>query len=169
MNRALLSSRNLEWCTPKDFFDELNTEFHFTLDAAATKDNALCANYYTQEMDGLTLPWNPKTGAVFCNPPYGREVGKWVKKAYEEAKIRCITIVMLLPARTDTSYFHEYIYGFAEVRFLRGRLKFTDGAGNAYWPAPFPSMVVIYNYNPSKSMANFGRCFTQGLAEGLKC
>ena len=83
-------------------------------------------------------------GAVFCNPPYGREVGKWVRKAYEEAQSGT-TVVLLIPARTDTTYFHDYIYGKAEIRFIRGRLRFTDEEGNAYAPAPFPSMVVVYN------------------------
>lgn len=85
-------------------------------------------------------------GAVFCNPPYGREVGKWVRKAYEEAQ-RGATVVLLIPARTDTTYFHDYIYGRAEIRFVRGRLRFTDEEGKAYTAAPFPSMVVIYNGN----------------------
>lgn len=84
------------------------------------------------------------SGAVFCNPPYGREIGKWVKKAYEEAR-GGYAVVLLIPARTDTAYFHDYIYGKAEIRFVRGRLRFTDDDGNAADPAPFPSMVVIYN------------------------
>lgn len=84
-------------------------------------------------------------GAVFCNPPYGREIGKWVKKAYEEARGGGYAVVLLIPARTDTTYFHDYIYGKAEIRFVRGRLRFTDDEGNAGDPAPFPSMVVIYN------------------------
>ena len=83
-------------------------------------------------------------GAVFCNPPYGRETGKWVRKAWEEAQ-KGTTIVLLIPARTDTAYFHDYIYGWAEIRFVRGRLRFTDEEGKAYQAAPFPSMVVIYN------------------------
>ena len=145
MNRVLLSSSKREWCTPQGFFNALNNEFNITLDVAATKENALCADYYTSETDGLTQPWNPATGAVFCNPLYGREIGKWVKKAYDEARRHGKTIVMLLPARTDTSYFHDYIYGHAEIRFLRGRLAFTNSAGKVYGPAPFPSMVVIYN------------------------
>jgi len=155
MNRALLSSSGLEWCTPQGFFDELDKEFNFTLDVAATKDNALCKDYYTPEMDGLTQPWNPETGSVFCNPPYGREIIKWVRKAYNEARLRAVTIVMLLPARTDTSYFHDYIYNHAEIRFIRGRLRFTDSIGREYWPAPFPSMVVIYNISASKKDVTF--------------
>lgn len=105
------------------------------------------------EMPGVLYPRNGRAekpvepcggGAVFCNPPYGREVGKWVRKAYEEAQSGT-TVVLLIPARTDTTYFHDYIYGKAEIRFIRGRLRFTDEEGNAYAPAPFPSMVVVYN------------------------
>ena len=84
-------------------------------------------------------------GAVFCNPPYGRELKKWIRKAYEESLKMTDKIVLLIPARTDTSYFHDYILGKAEIRFLKGRLKFTDEEGNAGDSAPFPSMVVIYN------------------------
>jgi len=149
MNRVLLSSSKKEWCTPQDFYEQLNAEFGFTLDVAATQENSKCSAYFTKESDGLTQPWDaPNGGAVFCNPPYGREIGNWVKKAYDEARRQRTTIVMLLPARTDTAWFHDYIYdhcGFAEIRFLRGRLKFTDSQGKEYWPAPFPSMVVIYN------------------------
>ena len=148
MNKALLSSKKMDYCTPQDFFDQLDSEFHFALDAAATEKSAKCPAYYTPEADGLKRPWGiVGEGAVFCNPPYGREIGKWVRKAYEEAQ-RGVTIVMLLPARTDTAYFHEYIYGKAEIRFIRRRLNFTDEDGKSYQPAPFPSMVVIYNGGP---------------------
>jgi phage N-6-adenine-methyltransferase len=131
------------WCTPQDFFDALNTEFNFVLDPAATDKTAKCELYYTPETDGLSQSWD-RGGAVFCNPPYGREIGKWVKKAFEEAR-GGYPVVLLIPARTDTTYFHDYIYGKAEIRFIRGRLRFTDDEGNAADPAPFPSMVVIYN------------------------
>lgn len=144
MNQALLSSKKMDYCTPLDFFDRLDAEFHFILDSAASDQSAKCSVYYTPEMDGLKRPWDTTQGAVFCNPPYGRRIGEWVRKAYEEAK-KGVTIVLLIPARTDTSYFHEYIYGVAEIRFVRGRLHFTDETGNPYPPAPFPSMVVIYN------------------------
>ena len=83
-------------------------------------------------------------GTVFCNPPYGREIGKWVRKAWEEAQAGT-PVVLLIPARTDTTYFHDYIYNQAEIRFIRGRLKFTDEDGNTSDPAPFPSMLVVYN------------------------
>lgn len=143
MNRVLLSSKNMNWCTPRDFFDRLNQEFHFTLDAAATDRTALCSDYFTPETDALAHSW-ATSGAVWCNPPYGREIGKWVKKAFQEAQAGGV-IVLLIPARTDTSYFHEYIYHHAEIRFLRGRLRFTDENGVASDCAPFPSMLVIYN------------------------
>lgn len=135
---VMFSSKKVEWETPQDFFDELNEEFSFTLDAAALPENAKCKDYYTPENSGLDKEWN---GSVWCNPPYGRkETGEWVKKAYDEHLRGCGTIVMLLPARTDTRWFHEYIYGKAEIRFVKGRLKF----GGSKDAAPFPSMVVIY-------------------------
>jgi len=131
------SSKTDEWYTPQDFYEELNTEFAFTLDPCANKENAKCKKYFTREDNGLALSWDNET--VFCNPPYGREIGKWVQKASEaKGGIR----VMLIPARTDTKYFHTYIYKKenVEIRFLRGRLKF-GGSQNS---APFPSMIVIF-------------------------
>lgn len=150
MNAALLSSKNICWCTPQDFFDKLNSEFGFVLDPAATDKTAKCSLYYTPETDGLSQSWDCG-GAVFCNPPYGREISKWVLKAYEEQKKIKYPIVLLIPARTDTAYFHDYIYGRAEIRFIRGRLRFADENGNAAAaPAPFPSMLVIYNSKGDK-------------------
>lgn len=131
------SSQTNEWATPQDFFDKLNDEFNFTLDPCATPDNAKCKKFYTKEDDGLTQDWSGEI--VFCNPPYGREIKRWVKKAYESNA----TTAMLIPARTDTSYWHEYIHGKAEVRFIKGRLKF-GGSKNS---APFPSAVVIFRPN----------------------
>ncbi len=144
MNKVLFSSKNMCWCTPQSFFDNLNEEFHFVLDAAATAKTAKCPMYFTPETDGLSQSWD-RGGAVFCNPPYGREISKWVKKAYTETARTKNPIVMLLPARTDTAYFHDYIYNKAEIRFIRGRLKFSDENGTASNSAPFPSMVVIFN------------------------
>ena len=146
MNKALLSSKNMCWCTPQDFFDELTAEFGFVLDPAATDKTAKCALYYTPETDGLSQSWD-RGGAVFCNPPYGREVGRWIQKAFEEAR-GGYPIVLLIPARTDTAYFHDYIYGKAEIRFIRGSHRFTDACGNAADAEPFPSMIVIYNAPP---------------------
>ena len=143
MNSALLSSKNMNWCTPQDFYECLDNEFHFALDAAATDKPPKCRLYYTPETDGLAQSCHAG-GPVFCNPPNGRRTGKWVRKSFEEAQAG-FPIVLLIPARTDTAWFHDYIYGKAEIRFLRGRLRFTDEDGNAADPAPFPSMVVVYN------------------------
>ena len=136
--KVLFSSKEEKWATPQDFFDKLNDEFHFTLDAAASPDNAKCANYFTEEQDGLVQSWGGHT--VWCNPPYCRKTGLWVKKAYEEHQRTGCTIVMLLPSRTDVRWFHDYILGKAEIRFIKGRLKFGGNKNSA----PFPSIVVIY-------------------------
>ena len=138
LTSGVFSSTTDLWATPQDFFDELNEEFEFTLDPCATPDNAKCAKFFTKEQDGLKQDWSGER--VFCNPPYGRVIGAWVKKCHDEAQ-KGTLVVMLIPARTDTSYFHDYIYHKAEIRFIRGRLKF----GGASQGAPFPSMVVIYN------------------------
>lgn len=139
MNSVLFSSENEVWTTPQDFFDKLNDEFGFNLDPCAIPENAKCERFFTPEMDGLKQNWG---GAkVFCNPPYGRKIGAWVQKCYEESQKPDTTVVLLIPARTDTAYFHDYIYHKAkEIRFVRGRLKF----GGAKCGAPFPSMVVIF-------------------------
>lgn len=155
MNSALFSSKYMSWCTPQDFFDKLNREFHFVLDAAATDKTAKCRMYYTPETDGLSQSWDCG-GAVFCNPPYGREIHKWIAKAYNEAQTVNFPIVLLIPARTDTRYFHDYIYGKSEIRFIRGRLKFTDEEGNSGNSAPFPSMVVVYNRSSNVELGGEG-------------
>ena len=142
MNQALLSSKKMNWRTPDDFYNKLNDEFHFVGDMASDDNNAKCKFHYTKENSGLEHSWN-LGGWVFCNPPYGRELKQWVKKAYDEWKDGA-KIVMLIPARTDTSYFHDYIYDKAEIRFLRGRIKFCDDNNVPSNPAPFPSMLVIY-------------------------
>ena len=134
MNKGLFTSNTDQWATPQWFFDELNQEFNFELDPCADEYNHKCKKYFTKEQNGLAQDWSEYR--VFCNPPYGREIGKWVKKAAESNTL----VVMLLPARTDTKWFHEYIYGKSEIRFLKGRLKF-GGSKNS---APFPSMVVIF-------------------------
>nr|DAG85435.1 MAG TPA: DNA N-6-adenine-methyltransferase [Caudoviricetes sp.] len=136
---ACLSSKTCEWATPKQFFEELNNEFGFTLEPCSTHENAKCEKHYTKLEDGLKQDWGGHT--VFCNPPYGRkETGLWVKKCYEESKKPNTKVVMLIPSRTDTKWFHEYIYQKAEIRFIKGRLKFNDGKESD----PFPSMVVIF-------------------------
>ena len=135
----MFSSKTDEWSTPQDLFDKLNEEFHFDLDVCANESNHKCALYYDREQDGLKMPWVGHV--VWCNPPYGREIGKWVKKAYFEYRAHGTTIVMLLPARTDTRWFHNYVLWKSHIRFLQGRLKF-GGCKNS---APFPSMLAIYS------------------------
>lgn len=133
INQGLYSSNTDLWETPQDFFYQLNEEFQFDLDVCALPENAKCKRFFTPKDNGLLMPWD---GICWCNPPYGREIGKWVKKASE-----CFnTVVMLLPARTDTKWFHDYIYNKAEIRFVKGRLKF----GSSKNSAPFPSMVCIF-------------------------
>lgn len=139
--QACLSSKTDNWATPQDFFDKLNEEFHFTLDPCANEENHKCDLFYTKEQDGLTKDWGGHV--VFCNPPYGKEIADWVRYSYEQSQKPNTTVVMLIPARTDTRYFHDYIYGKAEIRFIRGRLKFGDATS----AAPFPSMVVVYRKN----------------------
>ena len=123
MNKILFQSNKEEWETPQDFFNKLNDEFNFTVDVCALPENAKCKKYYTPEIDGLSQDWSVDT--VWCNPPYGRKIGEWIKKAAESTS----TVVMLLPARTDTKWFHEYIYNKSEIRFVKGRLKFGGGGG----------------------------------------
>lgn len=138
MNTKLMfSSKSDLWSTPQYLFDELNKEFNFDIDVCANSENAKCKKYYSEEQNGLLQEW---TGVCWCNPPYGRQIGKWVEKAYITAKIGVGTTVMLLPARTDTKWFHSFIYHIAEIRFIKGRLKF----GNSKNAAPFPSMIVIF-------------------------
>lgn len=137
--KMMFSSATDMWATPQSFFDELNNEFHFTLDPCATKANAKCNKFYTIDEDGLQQDW--KGEVVFCNPPYGKMISSWVRKCSQESKKPNTTVVALLPARTDTRFFHDYIYGKAkDIRFIKGRLKFGDSKNSA----PFPSMVVVF-------------------------
>lgn len=136
ITQGLMSSNTVEWATPQAFFDELDKEFHFTLDPCCTLLNKKCKKYYTKEDNGLSKDWQGET--VFCNPPYGREIVDWVRKCHWES-LKGTTVVMLIPARTDTSYFHDYIYKKHEIRFVRGRLHFNESKQGA----PFPSMIVV--------------------------
>lgn len=138
INESLFSSKTDNWATPQSFFDELNKEFNFNLDACADEYNHKCELYFNKEQNGLAQSWGGYN--VFCNPPYGKDICKWVEKAYNEAQKDNTLVVMLIPARTDTKYFHNFIYHKAEIRFIKGRLKF----GNSKNSAPFPSMVVIF-------------------------
>ncbi|MBS6993166.1 MAG: adenine methyltransferase [Alistipes sp.] len=136
---AMFFSATDMWATPQNLFDELNAEFHFTLDPCATAENAKCKKFYTRAEDGLKQDWEGET--VFCNPPYGRAIYDWIKKCYTESLKPGTVVVALIPARTDTRYFHEFVYHkVKDIRFIKGRLKF----GNAKYNAPFPSMVVVF-------------------------
>lgn len=136
---AVLSSNSVEWATPRWLFDRYDREFQrFTLDAAATDANALCPRYYTRAEDALSRDWG--TERVWCNPPYGDgDVGRFVAKAHR-ASMNGATVVVLVPARTDTAWFHDHALPHGELRFLRGRVNFGDAGHNA----PFPSMVVVF-------------------------
>ena len=137
LNTGLYTSDSSEWSTPQKLFDSLNEKYHFTLDPCSTDENAKCEKHYTKEQDGLKQDWTGET--VFCNPPYGRESWKWCKKCCEHA-LNGGTAVLLIPSRTDTGWFHDWIWHKAEVIFIRGRIRF----GGSKWNAPFPSLIAIY-------------------------
>ncbi len=138
VNRSLFSSATGEWETPQEVFDALALEFGgFDLDPCATPENAKCPNFYTQENDGLLQPWR---GQVFVNPPYGRPIGRWIQKCYAAVGQGAKLVVALLPSRTDTRWWHDYVMKADEIRFIRGRLKF-GGAKNG---APFPSAIIVW-------------------------
>jgi len=141
------SSKRQDWRTPQNFFNQINAEFGFDLDASATKENAKCNVFLSEGADdALTVTWSDYGSRAFMNPPYGREIGKFVKKASESG----IFVACLVPSRTDTKWWHEYVIPRAsEVRFIRGRLKF-DGHRNS---APFPSALVIYNKHTLRSIS----------------
>lgn len=145
MDRVLLSTGNNSWGTPQKFFDRLNQVFRFTLDPCADENNHKCDKFYTVQDDGLSQNWGGQV--VFCNPPYSRRTKDnpgqedWIEKCCSESENNKITAVMLIPARTDTRPQHEYVFAHAKyICFVRGRLKFNDGAD----PAPFPSEVVVF-------------------------
>ena len=149
MTRAYMpQAQSVEWATPDDLFNELDAEFHFTLDPCASAENAKCEKFYTREEDGLSQSWAGER--VFMNPPYGREAANWVAKAYFEANYAEV-IVGLLAARTDVQWFHDFVYGKAEIRFLKGRVKFVGPNGTA-GSATFPSMIVVWR----RSSGTFG-------------
>lgn len=141
MQEVVFSRKSDEWETPSAMFEKLNEEFHFTLDPCATSENRKCSKYYTLTEDGLKQNWGGQI--VFCNPPYSK-IGTWVKKAYEESIKPGTIVVLLIPARTDTRWFHDYIQHRSEIRFIKGRLRFRFSGSDANAPAPFPSMVVIF-------------------------
>ena len=131
----LMSSQTDNWSTPQHLFDELNAEFGFTMDVCANDANHKCAQYFTEVEDGLSKEWS---GVCWMNPPYGKNIGLWVKKAYDSST-KGATVVCLLPARTDTKWFHAYcLHG--ELRWIKGRLKFGESKN----PATFPSFLCIF-------------------------
>jgi site-specific DNA-methyltransferase (adenine-specific) len=139
IHSALYSSRSEEWPTPQYFFDDLNDEFNFTLDPCATSRNAKCKRYFTSRDDGLVRDWGRHR--VFCNPPYGKTMRAWARKCYEASRAGAL-VVLFAHARTDTRWFHDWVYGKADqLRFVRGRLRFGDGKQSA----PFPSLIAIFN------------------------
>lgn len=136
---VMYSSVTELWATPQKTFDALHAEFDFTLDAAAVAENAKCPRFFSPEQDAFKQNWGNER--VYCNPPYGKPLPLWIKKAWSECRDNGATVVMLIPARTDTAVWHDIVFPYAaEIRYLRGRLKF-GGATNS---APFPSALVIF-------------------------
>tara|TARA_R110002020_G_scaffold473393_1_gene702565 strand:+ start:973 stop:1464 length:492 start_codon:yes stop_codon:yes gene_type:complete len=144
--KTMFSSDSSDWETPKDFFERLNRSFRFTLDPCCTPKTTKCPSFFTKDHDGLSKSWAGHR--VFMNPPYGRGIKKWIKKAYEEGSKPQTIVACLIPARTDTKYWHEYCMKADEIYFVKGRLKFGDSP-NA---APFPSAVVVSRGPPVKNM-----------------
>lgn len=134
--KALFTSKSDEWNTPQYLYDHLNEIYNFELDPCTNGTNSKAPNFYTAEQDGLTKEWDKVT---FCNPPYSN-IKEWVRKANEEYRKHGKTIVLLIPSRTDTQYWHEYIFNQSKIIFIKGRLKFGD-ATNA---APFPSAIIVF-------------------------
>ena len=135
MNKEMFTSNTDLWATPIEFYKKLDEIYKFTLDVCATDENAKCDKYFTKEIDGLQQQWD---GSVWMNPPYGKEIIKWMKKAYESS-LQGATVVCLVPSRTDTRWWHEYAMK-GNITFIKGRLKFGDAKNSA----PFPSAVVVF-------------------------
>jgi site-specific DNA-methyltransferase (adenine-specific) len=148
----MLPAESVEWGTPKDLFDILNAEFAFTLDVAASDENAKCKRYFTKEQNGLIQSWAGER--CFMNPPYGRAIKMWVSKAWREVKKNegAELVVGLLPARTDTKWFHDYVLDRAEIRFIKGRVRFVSNK-QQMGPSTFPSIVVVWRHGEIKSQS----------------
>jgi len=139
---VMFSSKTGNWSTPKEFFEKLNWRFGpFDLDPCASPTNTKCANFFTEAENGLDKNWEGFTS--FVNPPYGRGIERWIEKARMESQKDDTKVVMLIPARTDTKYWHEHVMKAAEIHFVKGRLKFGDSKNSA----PFPSAVVVFDGN----------------------
>jgi len=156
MNRVVLSSERHDWATPRPFFAELHREFRFTLDACAHAGNACLPRYFSPEDDALTQSWAGER--VYMNPPFGQELPRFVLKAWREAQDAAEIVVCLLPARTDTRWWHGQVMKAAEVRFIKGRLTF----GEAETPAPFPCAVVVFEKGKTTPVySTMGRFLTE--------
>lgn len=150
-NSTALTSNRGDWRTPKDLFDNLNREFHFELDAAANDENHLCPMYFTQDISAFINDWSEPT--VFCNPPYSRDIGQWIKRAWQQSRIHGNTIVLLIPSRTDTNWWHEFVMNYAdEIRLIKGRLKFTHPNEPESQSSTFPSAIVVFRNSKEKSL-----------------
>ena len=150
------SSKSTAWETPQDFYERLNNAYQFNLDPCATSETAKCGNYFTEEEDGLLQSWARRR--AFMNPPYGRKIGKWVKKAYEEGLKPHTTVVCLLPARTDTKWWHDWIPKTDAILFKKGRVKFLlNGEGKGSSQAP--SILVAMGNECVEAIKNFEGLF----------
>ena len=144
--KVMFSSKTGNWSTPQEFYDRLNWRFGpFDLDPCASGKNAKCATFYTEADDGLSKDWTGHT--AFVNPPYGRGIDKWIRKGFESSQTEGTRVVMLIPARTDTKYWHKYVMQASEIHLVKGRLKFGDSENSA----PFPSAVVVFDKSPQMS------------------
>jgi len=153
---TMFSSKTPEWGTPQAFFDKLNEKYNFTLDPCGNESNHKCAKYFSVEEDGLSQDWGGHK--VFMNPPYGRMIKEWIRKAYEESRKRNTTVVCLIPARTDTKYWHDYCMEYAkEIHFVKGRLKFEGTSNNS---APFPSAVVVFSSGRKYAFGHYPMIYT---------
>jgi len=149
--KLMFSSNSAEWATPQDFYERLNNRFQFDLDPCCTKETSKCEEFYTKEDDGLTKSWSGKR--VFMNPPYGRGIDKWIEKAYKEGQKLNTQVVCLIPARTDTKYWHKFCMKASEIYFVKGRLHFENKGAEQTNAAPFPSAVVIFRGPPVAGMS----------------
>lgn len=139
INAGMMSSATDQWATPQELFDKLDTIYNFNLDVCASDWNAKCDRYFNEEQNGLAQEW---VGTCWMNPPYGRTIKEWVKKAYESAG-NGTTVVCLIPARTDTAWWHDYVMK-GDITFLRGRVKFVSQTNDKDQSAPFPSAIVVF-------------------------
>lgn len=156
MNDVLLSSDKHDWATPRAFFAELHREFRFTIDACANAENTCLPRYWSEQDDALTRPWAGER--VYMNPPFGQKIPRFVAKAFIESRKDAEIVVCLLPARVDTQWWHKYVMHGSEVRFIKGRLTFSDAES----PAPFPCAVVVFDKAVSRPIySSMGRYLTE--------